>query len=139
MATRGKLLRQRGQSLESPIMLAVTVKNSDDGVVLQCNGRIVRGDETAILCAAVRQEGRNVTLDLAAVDAIDAAGIGCLVSLQASGIYLTLLNPTEQVREVLRVTQLESVFEICESRALEESLEESLMVARCAAPARAGV
>jgi len=120
-------------------MLAVTVKNSDDGVVLQCNGRIVRGDETAILCAAVRQEGRNVTLDLAAVDAIDAAGIGCLVSLQASGIYLTLLNPTEQVREVFRVTQLESVFEICESRVLEESLEESLMVARCAAPARAGV
>ena len=45
-------------------MLTVTVKNSDDGVVLQCQGRIVRGDETAILCAAVRQERRNVTLDL---------------------------------------------------------------------------
>jgi anti-anti-sigma regulatory factor len=45
-----------------------------------------------------------VTLDLTGVDAIDAAGIGCLVSLQASGIYLTLLNPTEQVREVLKVT-----------------------------------
>jgi anti-anti-sigma factor len=139
MTTRGQLPRPRSQFLESPIMLAVTVKNSGDGVVLQCNGRIVRGDETAILCAAVRQEGRNVTLDLAGVDAIDAAGIGCLVSLQASGIYLTLLNPTEPVREVFRVTQLESVFEIRESRALEESLEESLMAARCAAPARASI
>src|SRR6267143_7018092 len=134
MATRGKLPRPRGQFLESPIMLAVTVKNSDDGVVLQCNGRIVRGDETAILCAAVRQEGRNVTLDLAGVDAIDAAGIGCLVSLQASGIYLKLLNPTEQVREVLRVTQLDSIFEIRDSRASEE-----LIMTPCATPATAGI
>jgi anti-anti-sigma factor len=116
-------------------MLTVTVKDLDDGVVLQCQGRIVRGDETAILCAAVGKRGRNVTLDLTGVDAIDAAGIGCLVSLQASGIYLTLLNPTEQVREVLKVTQLESVFEIRESRATEESL----MLAPCATSARASI
>ena len=116
-------------------MLTVTVKESDDGVVLQCQGRIVRGDETAVLCAAVRHEGRNVTLDLTGVDAIDAAGIGCLVSLQASGIYLTLLNPTEQVREVLRVTQLESIFEIRESHATKEPL----MVAGCAASMRATI
>ena len=116
-------------------MLTVTVKESDDGVVLQCQGRIVRGDETAILCAAVRQEGRNVTLDLTAVDAIDAAGIGCLVSLQASGMYLTLLNPAEQVREVLKVTQLESVFEIRESHASAESI----ILAPCATSARASI
>src|SRR3981189_2130508 len=134
MATRGKLPRPRGQFLESPIMLAVTVKNSDDGVVLQCNGRIVRGDETAMLCAAVRQEGRNVTLDLAGVDAIDAAGIGCLVSLQASGIYLTLLNPTAQGREGWRVPQLGSIFEIRDSHAAEE-----LIMTPCATPATAGI
>ncbi len=116
-------------------MLTVTVKDSNGGVVLQCQGRIVRGNETAILCAAVRQERRNVTLDLTGVDAIDAAGIGCLVSLQASGIYLSLLNPTEQVREVLKVTQLESIFEIRESRAAEQSV----MLAPCAAPASATI
>jgi len=115
-------------------MLTVTVKESDEGVVLQCQGRIVRGDETAILCAAVRQEGRNVILDLTGVDAIDAAGIGCLVSLQASGIYLKLLNPTEQVREILKVTQLDSIFEIRESRATEE-----LIMTPCATSAIAGI
>ena len=115
-------------------MLTVTVKDSDNGVVLQCQGRIVRGDETAILCAAVRQEGRKVTLDLTGVDAIDAAGIGSLVSLQASGIYLTLLNPAEQVREVLRVTQLDSVFEIRDSRAAGE-----LIMTRRATSASAGI
>ncbi len=101
-------------------MLTVTAKDSDDGVVLQCQGRIVRGDETAILCAAVGQHRRNIILDLTGVDAIDAAGIGSLVSLQASGIYLKLVNPTDQVREVLRVTQLESIFEISESRSSEK-------------------
>ncbi len=59
-------------------------------------------------------------LDLTGVDAIDAAGIGSLVSLQASGIYLKLVNPTDQVREVLRVTQLESIFEISEPRSSEK-------------------
>src|SRR5216684_6322300 len=134
MATRGEVPQPRISFLENPTMLTVTVKESDGGVVLQCQGRIVRGDETAILCAAVRQKGRNVTLDLTGVDAIDAAGIGSLISLQASGIYLTLLNPAEQVREVLRVTQLESIFEIRESRAARE-----LIMTRCATSATVGV
>src|SRR6202035_3886921 len=134
MAIRGEVPQPRVSFLENPTMLTVTVKESDDGVVLQCQGRIVRGDETAVLCAAVRHAGRNVTLDLTGVDAIDAAGIGGLVSLQASGIYLTLLNPTEQVREVLRVTQLESIFEIRESRAAEE-----LIMAPFATPATVGI
>ncbi len=101
-------------------MLTVTLEDSDDGVVLQCQGRIVRGDETAILCAAVGQHRRDVILDLTGVDAIDAAGIGLLVSLQAAGIYLKLMNPTKQVRDVLRVTQLESILEIFESRSAEK-------------------
>jgi anti-anti-sigma factor len=134
MAIRGEVPQPRVGFLENPTMLTVTVKESDDGVVLQCQGRIVRGDETAVLCAAVRHEGRNVTLDLTGVDAIDAAGIGGLVSLQASGIYLTLLNPTEQVREVLKVTQLESIFEIREARAVEE-----LITMPCATSAIAGI
>jgi anti-anti-sigma factor len=100
-------------------MLTVTVQDSEDGVVLHCKGRIVRGDETAILCAAVGQQRRNLTLDLTGVDAIDAAGIGSLVALQAAGIYLRLLNPAEQVREVLKVTQVDSILEICEFQAAE--------------------
>jgi len=97
-------------------MLTVTVENFAEVVVLRCLGRIVRGDETSILCSAVQQESRNVVLDLTEVDAIDAAGIGALVSLQAAGVYLKLLNPAQQVREVLKVTKLDSIFEICESQ-----------------------
>lgn len=95
-------------------MLTVTVERSDETAILHCQGRIVSGDETAILCAALAEQQPCIALDLAAVSAIDAAGIGVLVALQAAGVYLQLLNPTPQVREVLKVTQLDSVFEICE-------------------------
>jgi anti-anti-sigma factor len=97
-------------------MLRVTVENRGDFVILHCVGRIVHGDEAAVLCPAVRQETRNVVLDLTQVDTIDAAGIGALVSLQAAGIYLKLMNPTKQVREILRITKLDSLFEIGESQ-----------------------
>src|SRR5262245_13494013 len=111
-------------------MLTVTIESMGDTVTLRCAGRIVRGQETAVLCAAVRQHARNLVLDLAMVDAIDAAGIGVLVSLQAAGIYLKLVNPTRQVQEVLRVTKLETVFEICESQATVEALQGDLAAER---------
>jgi anti-anti-sigma regulatory factor len=46
-----------------------------------------------------------------------------LLSLQAAGVYLKLMDPTEPVREILRLTQLESVFEICESESIDERRE----------------
>lgn len=93
-------------------MLSVTTHNVAETVVLRGQGRLVHGEESALLCAAVRHHGRDVVLDLADVTSIDAAGIGALVSLQAAGVYLKLMNPTEAVRELLRLTGLEKVLEI---------------------------
>src|SRR5882762_2660147 len=93
-------------------MLTVTVQTPGDVPVLRCAGRIVRGDETALICAAVQLPARNIILDLTEVEAIDAAGIGLLVTLQAAGFYLTLMNPTAHVRDTLRVTKLDTIFEI---------------------------
>jgi anti-anti-sigma factor len=101
-------------------MLNITIEHSKDAVTLHCQGRIVSGDETAILCTALAQHRNYIALDLAEVTAMDAAGIGVLVSLQAAGVYLQLLNPTPQVRELLRVTQLDTVFEISERIAPSE-------------------
>jgi len=103
-------------------VLTITVQDLGNIVILQCQGRIVRGEETPLLCAAVRHYGRDVILDLKRVDAIDAAGIGVLLSLQAAGVYLKLMDPAESVREILRLTNLESVFEICESEGIERAI-----------------
>jgi anti-anti-sigma factor len=108
-------------------VLRVKSEELGDSVILRCSGRMVRGEETALLCAAVRLRGRNVVLDLGEVDALDAAGVGALISLQAAGIYLQLANPAKAVREVLRVTGMESVFEICSfaPREMERDAERS--------------
>jgi anti-anti-sigma factor len=96
-------------------MLTVEVKVSNNNAILHCQGRIVSGDEHTLLCAAIKQRGRNVVLDLSHVEAIDAAGIGALVSLQAAGLYLKLMNPTQQVREILHLTKVDTIFEIGKS------------------------
>lgn len=103
-------------------MLTVTIQNVGNRTVLRCVGRIVQGQETTILCAAVRQLGRDITLDLSGVDAIDAAGVGALVSLQAAGIYLRLMSPSRHVCEILRLTRLDSIFEICSSGSAEKMI-----------------
>jgi anti-anti-sigma factor len=98
-------------------MLTISVEDFGKNVTLRCAGRLVRGEESGILCAALRYRQSDITVDLAGVDAIDAAGLGALISLQAAGVYLRLLNPTKVVSETLRVAHLESVFEIEESQA----------------------
>jgi anti-anti-sigma factor len=100
-------------------VLHVALEEKDETVILHCIGRIVRGHETALLCAAVGRYGRSIILDLTEVDAIDAAGVGALISLQAAGIYLRLRNPNKAIGEVLRVTRLDSIVEICGSPVTE--------------------
>lgn len=95
-------------------MLNVSVQNFHGVAILSCQGRLVRGAETGLLCAAVHLP-ETAILDLTDVESIDAAGIGVLVSLQAAGVYLTLLNPSESVRSVLRLTEVDSIFAIAES------------------------
>ena len=62
------------------------------------------------------QVGRRlVVLDLAEVDAIDATGLGSFIFLKTlacvAGMEFKLMNVTQQVRELLNVTKLDSVFE----------------------------
>ena len=103
-------------------MLTVTVHENRDTAILRCDGRLVRGEEDMLLCKAIHQPSREIVLDIAGVSAIDADGIGALLSLQAAGIYLKLLNPIEPVRAVLQLTGLDSVFEIGEGPLLSEAM-----------------
>ena len=97
--------------------MSVSFQNRGDVLTLQCSDRVTPGDTDEIVCATIHQHAREVILDVSEVSAIDAAGIGALLALQAAGIYLKLANPTAAVREALRLTKTERVFEICKSRA----------------------
>lgn len=95
-------------------MLKIRVETTAGVVTLRVAGRLIRGSETALLCAAIQRPERQILLDVSGLTAIDAAGIGALVSLQASGKYLVLENPTRVIRETLQLTGLDSIFEISE-------------------------
>lgn len=112
-------------------MLKVSVNHVGNTAILRCEGRIVRGEESRLLCAAIGSS--EAIIDLTAVESIDAAGVGMLISLQAAGVYLTLVNPKEPVSSVLHLTGLDSVFDIREGTGVAEMLDLIAMKSKPAA------
>ena len=98
-------------------MLNVYAKNLGTVVVLCLQGPVVFG-ETEILRNAMLSlpEVSAVKLDLARVTMIDAAGLGVMLELReqvdSKGIRFELMNVSRQIRRVLEVTRLDSVFQI---------------------------
>ncbi len=68
------------------------------------------------LNALLDQADTNVTLDLAGVEMIDAAGLGMLTAAhlraERSGHHLVLRNCTKELRRVLAVTRLNRILHI---------------------------
>jgi anti-anti-sigma factor len=112
-------------------MLRVIIQHLGERAVICCVGRIVAGREANTLREAVLSQRKRgaVMLDLTRVDAVDGGGIGLLVFLQswarAVGINLQLLNPAPHVRELLQLTNLDSVFKILSSADPVSSLAEA--------------
>lgn len=110
-------------------MLTVDVDRSEDVVVLQCRGRIVRGEATDILHEAViaPPDARIIVLDLSEVETVDGSGLGMLVFLhhwtRNHGVQLKLVNPSALVREIMERTGLTRVFDV-------SSVGEALMILR---------
>jgi anti-anti-sigma factor len=98
--------------------LHIKSEQTGDVAVLQCTGRIVRGEALHFLkdCVTTLKEPRVVVLDLTAVEMLDGGGLGMLVFLHRrsrdNGIQLKLVNPSDFVREMLNRTRLSCVFDI---------------------------
>jgi anti-anti-sigma factor len=98
--------------------LHIKSEQSGDVAVLQCAGRIVRGEALHLLKDAVTglTQPRVVVLDLTEVEMIDGGGLGVLVFLHRwtrdNDIQLKLVNPSSFVREMLGRTRLTCVFNI---------------------------
>lgn len=100
--------------------LGVTIHEREETAIVRCVGRIgVEETETLRIAVLSLSNSRTVVLDLASVDAIDAAGIGVLLFFhgwaRVLGIDLQLMNPTRRVRELLELTHLNPVFKILSS------------------------
>jgi anti-anti-sigma regulatory factor len=106
-------------------MLKVSVENLGEAVVLRCQGALVRGEESSLLCAALGNYGQDIIVDLAEVEAIDGAGSGALLVLQAAGVYMRLQNSSGSVRELLRAKSMEPLFETLETKSVPEASQEN--------------
>jgi anti-anti-sigma factor len=102
-------------------MPKLTIHKLGEAVVFRCTGRIVFG-ECHILRHAVLSHPHIATavLDMAEVTAIDASGLGLLVELRnwasANRIQLKLLNLTPRVANLLDVTHLTTILDVCSVR-----------------------
>jgi microcystin degradation protein MlrC len=98
--------------------LNIRVEHGNRCAILDCEDRLVLGHETGLLCSVMRQAYHEIVVNLREVTPVHAAGAGALISLQAAGFYLTLADPISLVREILAPTELDSIFEITETRYL---------------------
>ena len=105
-------------------------KRTVDGILaIECNGRIVFGDESALLRDEVKKaiaEGqKRIVLNLGEINYIDSGGLGTLVALHTTahnaGGTIKLANLTKRVGDLMQVTKLLTVFDVHDSeyKALE--------------------
>jgi len=101
------------------LKLSLETRNQGDVVVVHCQGRVVYREEAAALSGVVREileNGSKVVLDLSGVGSIDSAGIGELAFLhnwaRSQNADLKCASPSPLVRELLDLTNLDSVLEI---------------------------
>jgi len=105
------------------MQLKLTRRTVDGILALECNGRIVFGDESALLRdevkGAIANGAKRIVLNLAEVNYIDSGGLGTLVALHTTahnaGGAIKLANLTKRVGDLLQVTKLLTVFEVYNS------------------------
>ncbi len=101
---------------ESEKVLTFEIEREGDKAVVKCHGRLVAGT-TEELHQEVKDllpQTKVVVVDLAELTYVDSTGLGMLVRLHASarkvGCELKLLHLGKQLRNVLKLTNLLSVF-----------------------------
>jgi anti-sigma B factor antagonist len=112
------------------MQLKLTTRTVDGVLVVNCDGRIVFGEESAELRDSVKKlltQTNKLILNLGGVTYIDSGGLGTLVALYTTahnaGGTIKLSNLTQRVGDLLQVTKLLTIFEVYDT---EEEAVQSL-------------
>ena len=104
---------------EPELKLSLKISTYGDLIVIHCKGRVVYRDEAAAFFAQIAKilpQTRDLILEFSGVQMLDGAGLGELAVLlkraRAAGCRLRLAAPAERVAELLKLTKLDSAFEI---------------------------
>lgn len=109
-------------------MLSLIIRSMGNVTIFHCDGRITADSRNSFLDLVLAHSGRRViVLDLGRISVVDAAGLGTLISLRAwaqrIGKELKLMNLTTRVEELLELTNLRSVFEVCSAADITPLME----------------
>ncbi|MGA7909228.1 MAG: STAS domain-containing protein [Candidatus Sulfotelmatobacter sp.] len=116
------------------MQLKITTRTVDGILAVECNGRIVFGEESSLLRETVKEaipKYKRIVLNLGEVSYIDSGGLGTLVALQTTahnaGCTIKLASLTKRVGDLLQVTKLLTVFDVqnSEYEALESFRKET--------------
>jgi anti-sigma B factor antagonist len=109
---------------QSDKILAFEIQRDGDTVVVKCSGRLVAGT-TEELYQEVKQllpQTKLVVLNLAELTYVDSSGLGMLVRLytaaRQAGCEFKLLHLGKQLRNLLKLTNLLSVFSQAEDHGI---------------------
>jgi anti-sigma B factor antagonist len=101
------------------MQLKLSTRTVDGIAVIDCDGRIIFGEESASLRDAVKNlltMNNRLVLNLGGINYIDSGGLGTLVALYATaknaGGSIRLASLTQRVGDLLQVTKLLTVFEV---------------------------
>lgn len=106
-------------------LLTLDIARTGESVVVRCHGKLVAGADD-IFYAGIRPlipESKRIVLDLSTLTRMDSRGLGALarlyVSARSAGCALELINFGQQIRQLLGVTHLLSVFEVIGERGIK--------------------
>ena len=112
--------------------MGCTTRQSDDVTILDLTGRLSLGEAVAfgpgsglILSETVKELAKkgkkNFLLNLTGITYVDSSGVGQLVGAMTSArnreVSLKLLRPNTQVLNLLKMSKLDTVFDIFEDEA----------------------
>jgi anti-sigma B factor antagonist len=104
--------------------LAVENRRFGDVIVVTCVGRVVAGDEASVLeqhVTSLLPDDALIVLNWRDVNYIDSGGVGLVVRLlnrtRTARGDLKLCAVSPRVREVLKITRLDKVFDLYETEA----------------------
>lgn len=99
-----------------PLSLRTFVEG--DATIVKCTGKLTAG-LTGILRDEVKRlipQSKKIVLDLTDLTQMDSMGLGTIVGLyvsaKASGTTLILINLSQRVRDLFRITNVWSILEV---------------------------
>jgi len=107
------------------LKLKMTNREVNGASVLALDGRIVLGPEGDALReelqAMVRDGKKKIVLNMHNIEYVDSAGLGALVAAhlnaKSQGASLRLCHLGSKFQEVLQITRLATVFQVCNTEA----------------------